>query len=152
LECWWSFGSHRCKHCRNVFDQSRRTQQLNSSSGTCTPGNLSHALDTSEVNQIRGKMERWSLEEFGWLKNSLFAKCFNQNCSYLVNSLNVVLTLLFADCKTSCKTKNRDRTPTQFFYWERGRLRMLLSPCFGVVDFHKWMNNKCVHMIKLILK
>ena len=78
LECWWSFGSHRCKHCRNVFDQSRRTQQLNSSSGLCTPGNLSHALDTSEVNQIRGKMERWSLEEFGWKKNPLFAKCFNQ--------------------------------------------------------------------------
>ena len=60
-----------------------------------------------------------------------------KNCSYLLNSLNVVLTLLFADRKTSCKTKNRDRTPTQFFDWERGRLRMLLSPCFGVVDFHK---------------
>ena len=72
-------------------------------------------LDTSEVNQIRGKMQCWSLEEFGWKKTHCLQNVLIKNCSYLLNSLNVVLTLLFADHKTSCKTKNRDRTPCTVF-------------------------------------
>ena len=66
--------------------------------------------------------ERWSVGVWRNLvgnKTHCLQNVLIKNSSYLVNSLNVVLTLLFADRKTSCKTKNRDRTPTVFLLGKR---------------------------------
>lgn len=44
---WSSAGSHRGRHCRSVWCQSRRKQPQSSSTGIYTPGSLCHAWSTS---------------------------------------------------------------------------------------------------------